>query len=53
MITEAAATPIDVTTTLLPSGKTAVPTDAKAPTEAELQARHGPHQAPHQEARHH
>ena len=53
MTTEAATTPIDITTTLLPSGKTAVPADAEAPTEAELQARHEPHQAPRQEAHHH
>ena len=39
MITEAAATPIDFTATLLPSGKTTVPADTKAAPEAELEAR--------------
>ena len=53
MIPEAAATPIDFTATLLPSGKTAVPADTKAAPEAELEARLEPHQAPHQEAHRH
>ena len=53
MIIEAAATPIDFTTTLLPSGTTAVPADTKAAPEAELEARLEPRQAPHQEAHHH
>ena len=53
MIIEAAATPINFTTAFLPSGKTAAPADAEAPSEAELQARPGPHQAPRQEAHHH
>ena len=52
MIIEAAATPIDVTTAFPPSGKTAVHADAKAPSEAEFQARREPHQAPRQEAHH-
>ena len=50
MITEAATTRVDLAATLLPSGKTAVPADTRAPPEAELEARPEPHQAPHQEA---
>ena len=53
MIVEAATIPINFTTAFLPSGKTAIPADAGAPSEAELQARPEPHQAPHQEAQHH
>ena len=53
MTTEAATTPINFTTMFLPSGKAAVPADAGAPSEAELQARLEPHQAPRQEAHHH